>query len=133
MAAVVRLLVLVWLVSLPGLTATRAAVWRSDVSLWTDAARGSQKPRPWLNLASALITAQRYPEAAVALDGAGERLARRGPEDVRIGYAYWQALSIDLAIVEGRWTAARWRAIDLTFHTAGQWPPGQARCARLRC
>lgn len=41
----------VWLVVLASLTAVRAEVWTSDLTLWTDAVKGSpNKPRPFINV-----------------------------------------------------------------------------------
>lgn len=62
-----RWLALAWLIALPGLTALRAPVWRSNLTLWTDAAAQSTNPRAWVNLGSSLIADGQVPAAHIAL------------------------------------------------------------------
>lgn len=41
----------IWIVLLSVCTVQRARVWRSELTLWTDAVqKTAQKPRPWINL-----------------------------------------------------------------------------------
>ena len=64
MAMPMRLIVILLLGVAGTITHQRASVWRSELSLWTDATRASpQKPRPWINLGLAM-------EVAGDMDGA---------------------------------------------------------------
>jgi hypothetical protein len=57
-----------WILALPVLTVARVAVWRDDVSLWTDATRHAPRSTlAWFQLGGALDRAGRRGEGALAL------------------------------------------------------------------
>lgn len=134
MATVRRLTVLAWLAALPALTALRAPIFQNDVTAWSEAAQGSVKPRPWLNLGAAYLKAQRYAEARAAIMTAitlaGERVDQ---DERRVGEVYGHLLLARLMLLEGQWAYATALATRLNDTTGRVWPPAVALCRQLAC
>lgn len=132
MRRVLSVLALVWLVSLPGLTARRVSVWISDLTLWSADAPGSSKPGPWINLGVARYDAGDLVGAEVAVKIAQSLAGSRPPQEQRLGlaiaranlaYIYFAERRYAEASAEGHWLQA----------THPDWPQTLSVCLAVSC
>ena len=114
-----RVVVLVVLLVNAGVSAGRVLwVWPNNLTLWTDAAAHSQKPRVLLNYGTALLNAQRLHEAVDPLNRAYFAAdAPHVPMSMRVivkGLAA-QDLAITYGAVGQNVRAAQWMDLSLRY------------------
>lgn len=128
-----RDLAIVYVLALVGLTAFRVPVWQTDLSLWTDAAIGSEKPRAWVNLGTARLELGDVVGARQAYDRA--RVLVESPvraQDRSLILSTLQASEIYFALARGDQAEAK-RVATEVVKTWPTWDVGRTLCAGLQC